>query len=96
MEDVGLFDIVLLRRTADEAPGWLWRQFLNVRLLASEGIPVLGFTWYSLTDQVDWDIGLVQERDMVNPIGLFDLDRRVRPVGVAYRELIRANAVPAG
>lgn len=81
---------------ADEAPGWLWRQFLNARLLISEGIPVLGFTWYSLTDQLDWDIGLVQERDMVNPIGLFDLDRRERPVGAAYRALIRANAAPGG
>jgi len=26
----------------------------------------------------------------VNALGLFDLDRKIRPVGVAYRELVRA------
>jgi beta-glucosidase len=26
----------------------------------------------------------------VNPCGLFDLDRKIRPVGVAYKELIHA------
>jgi len=25
----------------------------------------------------------------VNPLGLYDLDRRIRPVGEAYRELIK-------
>jgi beta-glucosidase/6-phospho-beta-glucosidase/beta-galactosidase len=74
---------------ADEAARWLWKQFLNVRLMHAEGIPVLGFTWYSLIDQMDWDIGLRDERDMVNPIGLYDLDRRPRPVAAAYREIIR-------
>ncbi len=73
----------------DEAPRWLWRQFLNVWLMRSEGVPVLGFTWYSLTDQVDWDVALADERNMVNPIGLYDLDRRERPVADAYRGLIR-------
>lgn len=78
-----------------EASGWLWRQFLNVRLLRSEGVPVLGFTWYSLHDQLDWDVGLVDVRNVVNPIGLFDLDRRLRPVGSAYRALIESNTNPA-
>ena len=74
---------------ADEAPRWLWKQFLNVRLMRMEGLPVLGFTWYSLTDQMDWDIGLRDERNMVNPIGLYDLDRKPRPVAAAYRQIIR-------
>jgi len=73
-----------------DAPAWLWRQFLNVRQLRSDGVPVLGFTWYSLHDQLDWDVGLVAWRDVVNPIGLYDLDRRPRPVAAAYRELLRA------
>jgi hypothetical protein len=25
----------------------------------------------------------------VNALGLFDLDRKIRPVGIAYRELVR-------
>ncbi len=74
---------------AEEAPGWLWRQFLNVWLMRSEGIPVLGFTWYSLTDQVDWDVVLRDERNLVNPTGLYDLDRRPRPVAAAYRQIIQ-------
>ncbi len=81
----------LVRSAKSAAPAWLLRQFLNVRLLLSEGVPVLGFTWYSLHDQLDWDVGLVDARSVVNPIGLFDLDRRERPVGAAYRELIRWN-----
>ncbi len=73
----------------DEAPGWLWRQFLNVWLMRQEGIPVLGFTWYSLTDQMDWDVGLGDERNLVNPVGLYDMDRRPRPVAAAYGRMIR-------
>ncbi len=75
-----------------EAPRWLWRQFLNVRRMHAEGIPVLGFTWYSLTDQMDWDVALRDERNMVDPVGLYDLDRRPRPVVFAYRHIIREFA----
>ncbi len=52
-------------------------------------MPLLGFTWYSLTDQVDWDVALGDERGLVNPVGLYDLDRRPRLVAAAYREIIR-------
>ena len=76
----------------EDAPRWLWRQFINVRLMHSEGIPVLGFTWYSLTDQMDWDVALSDERNMVNPVGLFDMDRRPRPVAAAYRQIIKEFA----
>ena len=54
----------------------------------NDGIPVVGFTWYSLTDQVDWDTALREDNGHVNPLGLFDLDRRIRPVGAAYKQLI--------
>jgi hypothetical protein len=54
----------------------------------NDGIPVVGFTWYSLTDQVDWDTALREDNGHVNPLGLFDLDRRIRPVGTAYKQLI--------
>ncbi|MFC0254513.1 family 1 glycosylhydrolase [Massilia consociata] len=67
---------------------WLQRQWLSVRELHDSGIPVLGFTWYSLTDQIDWDVALREKNDRVNPLGLFDLDRKIRPVGEAYRTLI--------
>ncbi len=57
------------------------------------GVPVLGFTWFSLIDQVDWDSALVLQRGVVNPIGLYDLGRRPRPVATAYKELIHRFAV---
>jgi beta-glucosidase len=65
--------------------------------MRTEGLPVLGFTWYSLTDQMDWDIALHDERNMVNPIGLYDLDRKPRPVAAAYRQIIQefAGQLPA-
>ena len=75
-------------RSADEAPRWLWKEFLNVRNLRQQGVPVLGFTWFSLIDQVDWDSALVLQRGVVNPLGLFDLGRRPRPVAAAYKELV--------
>ena len=71
-----------------EAVDWLWKEWANVLRLRNVGIPILGFTWYSLTDQVDWDTALREDRGTVNPLGLFDLDRRIRPVGEAYRQLI--------
>ncbi len=67
---------------------WLWKQWANVLQLRNDGIPVLGFTWYSLTDQVDWDTALRDQNGRVNPRGLFDLDRQARPVAAAYRQLI--------
>jgi beta-glucosidase len=77
---------------ADQGDGaavyWLWKEWANVLRLRNDGVPILGFTWYSLTDQIDWDTGLREQNNRVNPRGLFDLDRNVRPVGTAYRQLI--------
>jgi hypothetical protein len=50
---------------------------------------VVGFTWYSLTDQVDWDTALREKNGHVDALGLYDLDRRIRPVGEAYRKIVR-------
>ncbi len=76
-------------QNALEAPAWLRKQWANVHRLNQDGVPMLGFTWYSLTDQVDWDTQLREDAGRVNPLGLVDLDRNLRPVGEAYRQLIR-------
>jgi hypothetical protein len=55
----------------------------------NDGVPIMGFTWYSLTDQVDWDTALREENGRVNTLGLYDLDRNIRPVGKAYQLLIQ-------
>jgi beta-glucosidase/6-phospho-beta-glucosidase/beta-galactosidase len=74
--------------TGEEAVTWLWKQWANVLHVRNKGIPIVGFTWYSLTDQVDWDCALREENNRVHPVGLFDLDRKIRPVGQAYKNLI--------
>lgn len=75
-------------RVSGLAVDWLSSQWNDVLSLRSAGIPVHGFTWYSLTDQIDWQHALRVERGDVHMVGLFDLDRRIRPVGRAYRDLI--------
>lgn len=70
------------------APEWLWKQWMNVLAARNAGIPVLGFTWYSLTDQIDWDSQLGERNGTVIACGLYDLDRKPRPVAAAYRQLI--------
>lgn len=73
----------------ERAADWLWQQAASVRRLRQDRVPVVGFTWYGLTDMTDWDIALRERRGTVNPIGLFDLDRVERPVCKAFRELVR-------
>jgi hypothetical protein len=83
---------------AAQAPAWLRKQWANLLRLRQDGVTLLGFTWYSLTDQVDWDSALRDDAGRVNTCGLYDLDRKIRPVGEAYRRLIAdwRFTLPAG
>jgi len=78
-------------RVSSLAVDWLAGQWEDIVALRSAGIPVMGFTWFSLTDQIDWQHALRVEKNEVHPVGLYDLKRQIRPVGVAYKELIAAN-----
>lgn len=80
----------------DEAVYWLWKEWANVLRVRNNGVPIVGFTWYSLTDQVDWDTALREDNGNVNAVGLYDLNRRIRPVGKAYKQLIHdwRNVLP--
>ncbi len=71
-----------------DAERWLWKTWANVQRLRRDGVPLCGMTWYSLTDQVDWDTALREANGRVNPLGLYDLDRKLRPVGAAYKRLV--------
>lgn len=71
-----------------DAVKWLKKEWANVHRLKQDGVPIVGFTWYSLQDQVDWDTGLRENNGNVNPLGLCDLDRNINPVGHAYQKLI--------
>lgn len=67
---------------------WLLKQWANVQRLKHDGIPIIGFTWYSLTHQVDWDTALREDNGNINELGLYDLNREIMPVGIAYKKLI--------
>jgi beta-glucosidase/6-phospho-beta-glucosidase/beta-galactosidase len=67
---------------------WLWKEWASMLRLREDGIPICGFTWYSLTDQMDWDTALREDARRVNRLGLYDLDRRIRPVGRAYKKIV--------
>jgi beta-glucosidase/6-phospho-beta-glucosidase/beta-galactosidase len=73
---------------AAQAPAWLHHQWACVRELRRVAIPVMGFTWYSLLDQVDWDVALREVRGTENPVGLYDLNRHPHPARDAYRDLV--------
>jgi len=75
-------------KDADLAPQWLHRQWHQLLQLKRDGVPIVGFTWYSLIDQIDWDVQLREDNGTVNPCGLFDLNRQIRPVGLSYQQLI--------
>ncbi len=67
---------------------WLYKEWANLIQLRADGVPIIGFTWYSLIDQVDWDSALRNNDGHVNALGLADLERKIRPAGFAYRKLI--------
>jgi len=83
---------------ADRSWDWLWKQWMNLFRLRGDGVPMIGFTWYSLTDQVDWDTALREDAGRVNPVGLCDLDRNIRRVGFEYQKMIRQweDILPTG
>jgi beta-glucosidase len=76
------------KTNAQEGPDWLHHQWACVQELRRVAIPVMGFTWYSLLDQVDWDTALREDNGRENPVGLYDLNRKPQPVRDAYKNLI--------
>lgn len=71
-----------------DSVSWLKKEWANLYRFKQDGFPIVGFTWYSLIDQVDWDSTLCSNAGNVNALGLYDIDRKIRPVGRAYKKLI--------
>ena len=67
---------------------WFYKEWANLHRLKQDGVPIVGFTWYSLTHQVDWDTALRENNGNINTLGLYDLDRNIMPVGLAYKKVI--------
>ena len=68
---------------------WFYKQWANVHRLKKDGVPIMGFTWYSLLHQVDWDSALLKDAGQINELGLYDLNRQLMPVGRAYKKIIQ-------
>ncbi|MCL2646191.1 MAG: family 1 glycosylhydrolase [Phycisphaerales bacterium] len=82
----------------DGSVQWLWKEWNCMLRLRQDGVPIVGFTWYSLTDQMDWDTTLREDAHRVNTVGLYDLQRQIRRVGQNYKRLITdwREMLPAG
>lgn len=71
--------------------GWLETLVARLDAMRSDGLPARGLCWYSRGDQYDWDTALTQPVGQVTTVGLFDAERRARPVAEAYGHLARAR-----
>lgn len=76
----------------DRQEEWLTALVGVLGELTAEGRPVRGVCWYSRGDQYDWDTALVEPVGRVTEVGLFDADRRPRPVAAAYARLAAAHS----
>lgn len=92
-----------IERGGDETTQWLLRTWHQAQHLRHHGVPMIGYTWYSLTDQIDWNIQLREIRNEVTPNGLYTLDRQPREAAKVFRELAHTYAgsplvasIPAG
>jgi len=55
---------------------WLDETVSDCRRLRAEGIPMLGYFWWPLFDQVDWDGALTHRVGKIHEVGLFTLRRQ--------------------
>lgn len=59
----------------DEKRAWFKQTVSDVRELRSEGIPILGYTWWPLLDHLDWDGALLHQIGKIHHVGVFCLER---------------------
>lgn len=77
-----------------EGESWLESLIGCIDRLLDDGLPVRGICWYSRGDQYDWHTALTSPVGEVTEVGLFDAERRPRPVADAYRRLARRRTPP--
>jgi beta-glucosidase/6-phospho-beta-glucosidase/beta-galactosidase len=71
----------------DDGPRWLDELVGALGRLRADGLPARGVCWYSRGDQFDWHTMLARPIGEVTEVGLFDVERRPRPVASAYARL---------
>lgn len=75
----------------DQQIPWLDEFAQALGRLRSQGRPARGLCWYSRGDQFDWQTALIEPTGAVTEVGLFDAQRRARPVAARFRELAQAG-----
>lgn len=75
----------------EEQVPWLDAMVAALDDLRAGGLPVRGLCWYSRGDQFDWMTALTNPTGAVTEVGLFDVDRRPRPVAARYASLAAAR-----
>ena len=71
---------------------WLAEFSAALARLRAAGRPARGLCWYSRGDQFDWQTALIEPTGAVTEVGLFDTERRPRPVAADFRDLARGGA----
>jgi beta-glucosidase/6-phospho-beta-glucosidase/beta-galactosidase len=80
----------------DEQIPWLDEFAQALGRLRAKGRPARGLCWYSRGDQFDWQTALIEPTGAVTEVGLFDTERRARPVAARFRELANGGPPPVG
>ena len=70
----------------DQQIPWLETFAAGLARLREQGRPARGLCWYSRGDQFDWQTALIEPVGAVTEVGLFDNDRRARPVAGRFAE----------
>jgi hypothetical protein len=76
-----------------DAVAWLTTLTAALDRMRSDRLPVKGICWYSRGDQYDWHTMLTRPIKQVTRVGLFDDQRRARPVADAYAALARQHTL---
>jgi hypothetical protein len=74
-----------------DGPAWLAALATALDRMRADGLPARGICWYSRGDQYDWDTMLAHPVGAVTRVGLFDDQRRARPVARDYADLARRH-----
>jgi len=77
----------------DQQTQWLDALTAGLARMRSQGRPARGLCWYSRGDQFDWQTALIEPVGAVTEVGLFDNDRRARPVAARFAELARSGGI---
>ncbi len=70
---------------------WLDAMVEGLEGLRADGVPVRGLCWYSRGDQYDWQTLLMEPTGAVTEVGLFDAERRARPVAARWAHHCATN-----